>query len=100
VSLFDLGPSNSRPWLIGISVVLLVVAGIWTLLAPAEDTDDVPDQPDEVDPYAGGYPVPPMPGQRLLRTSGSASGDGADSGVPAVAVPAVTDEMSQEVRGG
>ncbi len=26
--------------------------------------------PDEVDPFAGGFPVPPLPGQRLIRTSG------------------------------
>jgi NADH-quinone oxidoreductase subunit H len=32
-------------------------------------------QPEELDPFAGGFPVPPMPGQRLLRTAGpSASG--------------------------
>ena len=27
---------------------------------------EVPEVPPEIDPYAGGYPVPPMPGQRLL----------------------------------
>jgi NADH-quinone oxidoreductase subunit H len=27
-------------------------------------------QPDEIDPFAGGYPIPAMPGQRLVRTSG------------------------------
>ncbi len=26
--------------------------------------------PDEVDPFAGGFPVPALPGQRLIRTSG------------------------------
>ena len=30
----------------------------------------------ELDPFAGGYPVPPMPGQTLLRTSGSAAPGG------------------------
>jgi NADH-quinone oxidoreductase subunit H len=25
-----------------------------------------PDVPDEIDPFAGGYPVPPLPGQRLV----------------------------------
>lgn len=26
--------------------------------------------PEEIDPFAGGYPVPPLPGQRLVRSSG------------------------------
>jgi NADH-quinone oxidoreductase subunit H len=25
--------------------------------------------PEEIDPYAGGYPVPPLPGQRLREPS-------------------------------
>ena len=28
-----------------------------------------PTVPDEIDPYAGGYPVPPLPGQRLREPS-------------------------------
>jgi NADH-quinone oxidoreductase subunit H len=40
--------------------------------ASAEDEDVDPDAP--ADPYAGGFPVPPMPGQKLLRTSGPDAG--------------------------
>jgi NADH-quinone oxidoreductase subunit H len=29
------------------------------------------DEPGEVDPFAGGYPVPPLPGQRMRRSDGS-----------------------------
>ncbi len=28
------------------------------------------EDPPEIDPFAGGFPVPPLPGQRMLRTSG------------------------------
>jgi NADH-quinone oxidoreductase subunit H len=64
--------------------------------------------PAEVDPFAGGYPVPPLPGQSVLRSSGTAPAAarpaGSDPGdrAAAVAVPvgarAADDE--KEVRGG
>ena len=34
------------------------------------DADVVPVQiPEEIDPFAGGYPIPPLPGQRLREPS-------------------------------
>ena len=36
-------------------------------------------QPEEIDPFSGGYPVPPMPGQRLREPSVSI---GAGAGAP------------------
>ncbi len=59
------------------------------------------EQPDEVDPFAGGFPVPALPGQRLIRASGPQP----------VAVPAGAAEPTEqdlhdtrtsgtEVRGG
>ncbi|MEO7069220.1 MAG: NADH-quinone oxidoreductase subunit NuoH [Nostocoides sp.] len=43
-------------------------------------------RPDEVDPYAGGFPVPPLPGQRLR--------------VPAAAAPTLTSSTSKEDERG
>ena len=46
-----------------IATIALVVAWVWdgnrvAAAAPVE-------RPEEIDPFAGGYPVPPLPGQRL-----------------------------------
>jgi NADH-quinone oxidoreductase subunit H len=75
---------------------VIVVALIWLAIdflrtagEPAEVEEVDPDTP--VDPYAGGFPVPPMPGQTLLRTDG-ATGNG-KSASPA------TPEL-EEVHGG
>ena len=50
-----------------IAIVALAVAWVWdgrreAAAVPAE-------RPEEIDPFAGGYPVPPLPGQRLLEPS-------------------------------
>ena len=70
----------------GLAVLLLYFA--WEALRlPAEEPEPVdPDEP--VDPFAGGYPVPPMPGQKLISTSGP------DTSVP---VPVA---RLEEVSGG
>jgi NADH-quinone oxidoreductase subunit H len=44
---------------LGVVVVLLIILLLWP--QPAVDQEE--DQPAEFDPFAGGYPVPPMPGQ-------------------------------------
>ncbi|WP_432559680.1 NADH-quinone oxidoreductase subunit NuoH [Granulicoccus sp. GXG6511] len=54
-----------------VSVVLFIaamVAYLWILDRPGVDEelpDETEDATDEFDPFAGGYPVPPKPGQRL-----------------------------------
>ena len=45
---------------VGIAVLLLA-----TLLLPEGKRDEEADEEPPFDPFAGGYPVPPMPGQRL-----------------------------------
>jgi len=64
--------------------------------------------PADVDPFAGGYPVPPLPGQTVRRSSGAQSlsatqaGGSGEPGVP-VAVGAGTPQtidQDEEVRGG
>ena len=54
-----------------VAVVVLMVGELFpsTSQAGAEEDSDT-----DVDPYAGGFPVPPMPGQTLRRTSGPGSG--------------------------
>ncbi len=48
-------------------VAVVVLAAAWTWDARAASANDAErlHQPEEIDPYAGGYPVPPLPGQRL-----------------------------------
>src|SRR3954451_15210445 len=58
----------------GVFVVALIwlVVDIFRTQEPEQVEAVDPDPP--VDPYAGGFPVPPMPGQTLVRTSGPAAG--------------------------
>lgn len=48
-------------------VIVFVWFTVWDKRARQRQlvTAQLADYPDEIDPYAGGYPVPPMPGQRL-----------------------------------
>ena len=48
--------------------VLVLLAGtfVWDFVAGRRAApDDVADEPGSFDPFAGGYPVPPLPGQRV-----------------------------------
>ena len=50
-----------------ISVIALAAAWLWE---GQHEAAAVPiERPEEIDPFAGGYPVPPMPGQRLREPS-------------------------------
>ena len=54
----------SSPWVIGSTVVVvLALFALWWLLDREPEPEPVQSRP--FDPFAGGYPVPPMPGQRL-----------------------------------
>ena len=54
----------SSPWVIGSTVVVvLALFALWWLLDREPEPEPVESRP--FDPFAGGYPVPPMPGQRL-----------------------------------
>ncbi|MEI2733072.1 MAG: NADH-quinone oxidoreductase subunit NuoH [Dermatophilaceae bacterium] len=48
-----------------VAVVVLAAAWTWDARAAAARDAALVLQPEEIDPYAGGYPVPPLPGQRL-----------------------------------
>ncbi|NYJ75833.1 MULTISPECIES: NADH-quinone oxidoreductase subunit NuoH [Allobranchiibius] len=68
VSLF--GRNIHRATLIVIAATaVLVLAAAWIWDAGAARRQEAADRtqvPDEVDPFAGGHPVPPLPGQRLV----------------------------------
>ncbi len=69
----DLSGGTRIALLVGLLALLGgVMAVVWSSSAKSEQTAvrrHTP-PPDEVDPFAGGYPVPPLPGQRLVRSSG------------------------------
>jgi NADH-quinone oxidoreductase subunit H len=87
--------------LIGFGIVVVVVgAMLWAfgvLSEPLARTDL--DVPEELDPFSGGFPVPPLPGQRLVRTNGRVP---VATAIPGSARPDDDDAdvVSQEVRGG
>jgi NADH-quinone oxidoreductase subunit H len=56
--------------LVGVIAVLALVLGwMWDARAERRELAAHPEVPEEVDPYAGGHPVPPLPGQRLREPS-------------------------------
>ena len=60
-----------------IASIALAVAWVWdgkraAAIVPLE-------RPEEIDPFAGGYPVPPLPGQRLREPSLRGTLSSADS---------------------
>jgi NADH-quinone oxidoreductase subunit H len=70
-------------FLVGVIAVLALVAGwMWDSRAERRELASHPNTPQEVDPYAGGHPVPPLPGQRLRE--------------PSLAAPALTAEADHK----
>jgi len=64
------GPNTRMATLIVIGVaaaIALPVAYVWE--GRREATMVVVERPEEIDPFAGGYPIPPLPGQRLREPS-------------------------------
>jgi NADH-quinone oxidoreductase subunit H len=64
------GPDTKTTATLGVISVLfvLVLAGAWAWDRGHEEPD-VAERPQEIDPFAGGYPIPPLPGQRLREPS-------------------------------
>ena len=56
--------------LFGGALAVLLLWFAWESLRPVEDEEPPPNPDAEYDPFEGGYPVPPMPGQKLKITSG------------------------------
>ena len=65
--------NRSIPWstiaiIVVVAATALTVTWIWEGKQEAKAAAAHRPPPEEVDPYAGGYPVPPMPGQRLVES--------------------------------
>ena len=77
-------------WFVGALLIVLfallylALDGGLTRRAAALDAMRI-EVPEEVDPFAGGFPVPALPGQRLVRTNGRPGG-GSDGGADVRAV--------------
>ncbi|MEP7192406.1 MAG: NADH-quinone oxidoreductase subunit NuoH [Actinomycetota bacterium] len=64
------GPNTGMAALIVVGVVAVVVLPVvWVMEGRHDARNVVVERPEEVDPYAGGYPIPPLPGQRLREPS-------------------------------
>jgi NADH-quinone oxidoreductase subunit H len=64
---------RSIPWstiaiILVVAATALTVTWIWEGKQEAKAAAAHPAPPEELDPYSGGYPVPPMPGQRLVES--------------------------------
>jgi NADH-quinone oxidoreductase subunit H len=69
----QLGPlafNTSTLVIVGVvAVAALVVAYVWDLRRARKLDEELASPPEEIDPFAGGYPVPPLPGQQLREPS-------------------------------
>jgi NADH-quinone oxidoreductase subunit H len=64
------GADTGKAAFIVLAVVAVVVLPVtWVLEGRRDARNAVVERPEEVDPYAGGYPIPPLPGQRLREPS-------------------------------
>jgi NADH-quinone oxidoreductase subunit H len=64
---------RSIPWstiaiIVVVAATALTITWIWEGKQEAKAAAAHPAPPDELDPWSGGYPVPPMPGQRLVES--------------------------------
>ncbi|WP_295698364.1 NADH-quinone oxidoreductase subunit NuoH [Lapillicoccus sp.] len=88
-----------------IAVVALAVSWVWDNRRADEEARAVTNRvPTEIDPFAGGYPVPPLPGQTLrepIRASAAAiyTRDGREPDAVPVGVPAGVGAGSATVTG-
>ena len=78
------------------AVLYLVAEAIWSRREGREEAA-AEAEPAEVDPFAGGYPVPPLPGQTMRRSSGPLAVEAA-ADAPAGVVTAGS--AVEEVHGG
>ena len=58
--------------IVGMVVIVVAVIAMFWVFGYFKEPEEraVREVPEELDPFEGGFPVPPMPGQRLVRTNG------------------------------
>jgi NADH-quinone oxidoreductase subunit H len=93
-------------------LILIVLFVLWAFLASTRRDEEAAAErrvvvPPEIDPFEGGYPVPPMPGQTVRRSAGpvltARAGDQQSRTPLATTQTAVRDDAEpddEEVRGG
>jgi NADH-quinone oxidoreductase subunit H len=108
----DLSGAQRIGLIIGLAVIVIALLAVYESNQRREaELEDARHEvvPDTVDPFEGGYPVPPLPGQTVVRTAGPGLGleralDDGDGAVRAVTVggsaEVADDADSEEVRGG
>ncbi len=82
------------------AVLVLAVAWIWDLRAARQQaavTRNAP--PEDIDPFAGGHPVPPLPGQRLTEPVPALTAAAASRRPTAGAGASPLDVPDKEIRG-
>lgn len=96
----EMSVSTQELLLVGAGVLIAIVLGSWVLQVRAarqekRELEEAAEQADKpFDPYAGGYPVPPLPGQEFTYTSRRAL---AGATVPGTAVTAT--DVGEAVSG-
>ncbi|MFN8074883.1 MAG: NADH-quinone oxidoreductase subunit NuoH [Kineosporiaceae bacterium] len=107
VYVFEPFKDDRRPLYVVIAIVFAgaLAALIWPWFASAPEPE--PEPATEIDPFAGGFPVPALPGQTLVRTNGRtpvAAGLRSAPTIPgeatATSASATDLDGSQEVQGG
>ncbi len=95
VSIGSFALNTSTIVIVGVvAVIALAVAWVWDGRREARIAAAQVSPPEEIDPFAGGYPVPPLPGQRLREPSVAltAAGSSSRSVVTGGTVTAVKEE--------
>ena len=94
------GREIPRATLLVVSLIAIAVLGAaWAWDAKqARKEADAPEVPEEVDPFAGGHPVPPLPGQRLVEPVPSLTGSSIRSSTASSSTH-TTDTLQEESRG-
>ena len=84
--------------IIGVIVVALIALILWGGGTKEETKISAVDTSEPFDPFAGGYPVPPLPGQTLPELAGVLSGASVAIDDPSQPEPADTDVSSKGVE--
>ena len=74
IRMISLEGGFDRRWLLAAGAVLAVMLVLMLFLGGDDEDEVAPAEPEPFDAFAGGYPVPPLPGQTLSATSAARTG--------------------------